>query len=101
MWPAANFTRKGKKNKEIGLIKTAEYIYASPIFEINDLTCKLVLDFRYLTALSFEELKDLYGPNNSKKSQELQLSFCLRHQMLVEIQSQLARHLNRPGVISL
>ncbi len=99
MWPSDHFSRKSKKkNKEIVLIKKADYIYASPVFEIDNLTFKLVFDFRYLTALSFEELDKLNKPDSLEKSKVLHHSFCLRHQLLVDIQSHLARHINRPGV---
>lgn len=80
MWPENDL----KKIK-----KTADYIYFSPIFEVEGKIYKFVFDLRYLTTLSFDELTD--------KDPVLRI----RHDLLVDIQSKLAGHINRPGVICL
>ncbi|HLP45371.1 MAG TPA: hypothetical protein VK469_05470 [Candidatus Kapabacteria bacterium] len=65
-----------------------EYIYKSnPDFLIGKEMYKLVFDFRYFTAKCFDEL-------NGMKPK-----FRIRHELLVDIQSHLVRHINRPGVI--
>lgn len=69
--------------------KNAAYVYASPDFELNAKRYKLVLDFRLFTAIPFKKLI------RSKPK------FRIRHQLLVDIQSHLARHINRPGVFSI
>jgi hypothetical protein len=70
-------------------IKNANYIYKSPYFEANGRIFYLVFDLRILTSLSFDTLK-------KKKP-----VFRVKHEFLVDVQSCLARHMNRPGVISL
>ena len=80
MWPKAHFHKIKKK---------ADYIYESPIFEKQGMVFKLVFDLRYLTSLS---------PNTMKK---MQSAFRVKHELLVDIQSHLARHISRPGVTSL
>jgi hypothetical protein len=80
MWPENDL----KKIK-----KTADYIYFSPIFEVEGKIYKFVFDLRYLTTLSFGELKD--------KEPALRI----RHDLLIDIQSKVAGHINRPGVICL
>lgn len=70
-------------------IKKADYIYTSPLLKIDNGIYKFVFDLRYLTSLSFDNLKD--------KSPE----FRIRHELLIDIQSKIAGHINRPGVISL
>lgn len=79
MWPENDFNR----------IKKADYIYTSPIFKVEDKIYKFVFDLRYLTTLSFDKLTD--------KDPLLKI----RHDLLVDIQSKLAGHINRPGVICL
>jgi len=70
-------------------IKKSDYIYSSPIFQVNNAIFKLVFDFRCFTSLPFNKLKD-------KKP-----GFKIRHELLVDIQSHLARHINRPGVTAI
>ena len=79
MWPMEYFKK----------IKKADYIYTSPILEIENVVYKLVFDLRYLTSLPFEQLKGR------------SVMFKARHELLVDIQANIARHINRPGVISL
>jgi hypothetical protein len=87
MWPSDHLLFYSKKKKrDVGLIKGAEYIYSSPLFEKNDQTFKMVFDFRYLITSPFTALD------------KIKPSFVIRHQLLVDIQSHLARHINRPGV---
>ena len=70
-------------------VKKADYIYTSPMLEIENAVYKLIFDLRCLTSLSFEQLKSRIG------------MFRIRHELLVDIQANIARHINRPGVISL
>jgi len=79
MWP----------QKHCHKIKKCEYIYISPDLEKNGSIFKLVFDLRYFTSQAFDTIR-------KKKA-----SFRLKHDLLVDIQSHLARHINRPGVISL
>ena len=80
MWPENDFNKIKKK---------ADYIYTSPIFKVDNKIYKFVFDIRYLTTLSLDELKD--------KKPVLRI----RHDLLVDIQSKIAGHINRPGVICL
>ncbi len=80
MWPENDFKKIKKK---------ADYIYTSPIFKVDNKIYKFVFDLRYLTTLSLDELKD--------KDPVLRI----RHDLLVDIQSKIAGHINRPGVICL
>jgi len=80
MWPENDFNKIKKK---------ADYIYTSPIFKVDNKIYKFVFDLRYLTTLSLDELKD--------KKPVLRI----RHDLLVDIQSKIAGHINRPGVICL
>lgn len=75
--------------KKIKIKENAAYVYASPVLDWDNKSCRLVFDFRYLTAKSFEEL-------NGREPK-----FRIRHELLVDIQSHLARHINRPGVFSI
>lgn len=70
-------------------IKKADFIYTSPVFEIKKAVYKFVFDLRYLDSVSLGELEDSIP------------LLRIRHELLVDIQSHLARHINRPGVISL
>jgi hypothetical protein len=90
MWPSEHLLNYPiKKKRDVELIKDADYIYSSPLFEKNHQTFKMVFDLRYLRASPLTDLD------------KIQPSFVIRHQLLVDIQSHLARHINRPGVISL
>ncbi len=79
MWPENGFDKT----------KKADYIYTSPIFKVDNKIYKFVFDLRYLTTLLFGELTD--------KDPVLRI----RHDLLVDIQSKIAGHINRPGVICL
>ena len=73
------------------LIKKADYIYATPLFHMENIKCKygkIIFDLRYLKSFSFEEL--------SKRK----ILFRMRHPLLVDVQTYLAKHINRPGIIS-
>jgi hypothetical protein len=67
-------------------IKKAEYIYTSPYLAKNGSIFKLVFDLRYFTSLSFNTLK------------KMRPAFRVKHELLVDIQTHLARHISRPGV---
>ena len=66
----------------------SEAIYISPIFRYNDKDYVLVLDFRYFITSEIDNW------TNNKL-------FRIRQQLLSEIQSKLARHINRQGVLYL
>ena len=77
MWPIDHWKK----------INKADYIYtSSPYFEINGNIYKLVFDFRCLTSTDFATLE------------KMKPFFRIKHELLVDIQSHLARHINRPGV---
>lgn len=67
-----------------------EAIYISPSFTFNNIDYTIVLDFR-----QFFTLPKL-GKSKNRKS-----IFRIRQQILAEIQSKLARHINRQGVLFL
>ncbi len=79
MWPHAHVKK----------LKKSEFTYKSPLIEIDNGLYYLVFNLRYLTSLPIGKL-------NKKKA-----LFRVRHDLLVDIQSHLARHINRPGIISL
>ena len=80
LWPEAY------KNK----IENAPYIYKSdPSFKIGDNIYKMVFNLRSLKSLPLGKLK------NRK------LIFRMRNELLAEIQSHIAKHINRPGIISI
>lgn len=66
----------------------SEAIYISPVFSYQDRSCILVLNFRYF----------LTGDLSRNSTKPL---FKLRNRMLAEIQSKLARHINRQGIMNL
>lgn len=66
----------------------SEAIYISPVFKYNDMSCILVLNFRYFFTSNLSE-------NPTKPTLKL------RNRVLAEIQSKLARHINRQGVLNL
>lgn len=70
-------------------IGNADSLYISPVIEFNGLIYKLVLDLRYFTSFSPDKFEN-------KKS-----IFSLRHSLLVDIQSHLGKHINRPGISAL
>ncbi len=79
MWP------KQFKSK----IKKADYIYRSPVLRIQNNLYFLVFDLRYLSSVEPDILKD-------KKS-----DMRIRKELLNDIQSRIAAHINRFGVTSL
>lgn len=80
MWPS-DFSKQIKKS--------AEYLYVSPLVNIKNNKYKLVFDIRCLTTL----------PVNTPRSNKKLLGR-IRHELLVDIQSYIARHVSRPGVTS-
>lgn len=69
-------------------IKRADYIYVTPLLNVDGVCFKIVFDLRFLTSLDFDELK------------ELSIWICIRHLLLVEIQTHIAKHISRPGVLA-
>jgi hypothetical protein len=67
-------------------LKKADYIYRTPLFLINDQLCNFVFDLRYLSSITFDRLND-------KTS-----LYRFRKELLVDIQSKIAGHINRPGI---
>jgi len=78
MWPH-EFEKK--------INKKAEYVYKSPLIKSGDKLYYLVFDLRRFTSISFDKI------------QEITPLFRARQELLVDIQSHLARHINRPGVM--
>lgn len=66
----------------------SEAIFMSPIFQYQDRTCIMVLNFRYFLTKEID-------------SSDIVPLFRLRNTMLAEIQSKLARHINRQGIMNL
>lgn len=68
----------------------SEAIFISPVFAVEDKTYVIVLHFRYFfTAI------------NCKKEEYLTPLFRFRQEMLAEVQSKLARHISRQGILFL
>ncbi len=80
MWPS-EYSKKIKRK--------TDYLYISPLVNIKNKKYRLVFDIRCLTTL----------PLNTKKSSKKLLGR-IRHELLVDIQSYISRHVNRPGVVS-
>ncbi len=78
LWPS-KFDKK---------IKKADYIYKSPLIMRDNKLWRMIFDFRYFTSVEFDRLKNKTP------------LFRVRHELLVDIQSKLAAHVNRPGVMS-
>jgi hypothetical protein len=70
-------------------IKKADYIYKTPLFMVNNQLCYFVFDIRYLTSIPVNLLEN-------KKS-----TMRLRKELLNDIQTKIAGHINRLGVTSL
>lgn len=68
------------------MIKKADYIYKTPLFLINGQLCFFVFDIRYLSSITFDSL-------NNKTS-----LYRFRKELVVDIQSKIAGHINRPGI---
>jgi len=79
MWP-------GKYENHI---KKADYIYKTPLFMVNNQLFYFVFDIRYLTSIPVNSLEH-------KKS-----TIRLRKELLNDIQTKIAGHINRLGVTSL
>lgn len=77
----------GKKIKNID--HKTDAIYCSPSFEYKGRNYVMVLNFRYFVTDDMLENKKRYP------------LFRVRNSMLAEIQSKLARHINRQGIINL
>lgn len=98
--PACDYAQKKMKYDRLvqGLIIEEKYryyinslsdtFYLSPLFELNGQKCSLVLNFRYFTT---------YDMGN----ESLVPMFRIRDSILAEIQSKLARHINRQGIMNL
>jgi len=69
-------------------IKKGDFIYTTPLLEIDGKFYKLVFNMRYLMSMPIRDLQN-------KKA-----LFRIRHDMLTDIQSHMARHVNRPGIVS-
>ena len=78
---------EGKKIKNID--HRTDAIYISPLFEHLNRTYVMVLNFRYFITDDMSSDKRKY------------LLFRVRNSMLAEIQSKLARHINRQGIMNL
>ncbi|MGV8016673.1 MAG: hypothetical protein AB2L26_00610 [Ignavibacteria bacterium] len=76
LWNSSYFDYLGK----------ADYLYQSPSLQYKDKIYKLVLDFRYFTSYDKDKLPDY------------DYIFRLKHLILVDIQSQLSKQMNRPGL---
>jgi len=68
------------------IIKKADYIYRTPLFLINDQLCFFVFDLRYLSTYSPYSLSNKTSP------------YRFRKELVVDIQSKIAGHINRPGI---
>ena len=69
--------------------KNSEALYIIPFsFTYNGVKSIMILDFRYLNSANLVE-------------QNISIVFRVRNEMLSEIQSRLARHINRQGILSL
>lgn len=71
------------------LMKRTDYLYISPLLHLDDAFYRIVFDFRYQTSIPVIKF-------NTKKAY-----FRFRHQLLVDIQSRLASHVSRPGLVNL
>lgn len=69
--------------------RQSEAIYISPSFNYENNNCILVLNFRYFFTCQNKEIKDV------------SVIFRLRSAVLSEIQSKLARHISRQGIMNL
>lgn len=77
-------------DKKKPLIKQkTQFLYISPVFEYNNDLYFLVFDFRYFTSIPIEEIQ-----NESPV-------FRLRKELFTDIQTKLASHINRPGILYL
>jgi hypothetical protein len=70
-------------------IGRSDNLYESPILLRGTQCFRIVLDFRYMTSVTLESFSNVKP------------IFRLKHSFLTDIQSGLARHVNRPGITSL
>ena len=68
-------------------IKKADFIYKSPIIMQDNKLWLMVFDFRHFTSVEFDKIRNKTP------------LFRMRHELLVDIQSKLAAHVSRPGVM--
>ncbi len=71
------------------LISSSDSLYKSPSIVFNEEIFKLIMDFRYFSSYPTDRFA------------ERESVFSLRQPILVDIQSMLARHVNRPGISAL
>lgn len=74
-------------NQYLKHVDKSEAIFVSPVFDFEDKKYNLVLDFRYFTTI------------NSKGLSKITQLFKLRTILISEIQSKLARHISRQGIL--
>lgn len=73
-------------------VKTnTDFLYTTPLFELNGESFCFIFNFRYFTSIIIGEI---HADQNI-------LFTRMRQQLLVDIQSKLAKHINRPGILSL
>lgn len=70
-------------------IKKADYIYKTPLFRIDNNLYYFVFDIRLLTSIEIEKLNDLKS------------TMRIRKELLNDIQTKIAGHINRLGITSL
>lgn len=75
--------------KQICSVKEALFLYKTPMFSKNIEYYSFVFDLRFITGMEQRDLKE--------KKPILRI----RHELLVDLQSKIAGHINRPGVTSL
>jgi len=68
-------------------IKKAEFIYKTPVFTYKNEIYRLILDFKYFSSKTKDELKN-FSP-----------IFKLRKELLNDIQIKLSSHINRTGIL--
>lgn len=69
------------------ILKNADFIYYSPLINYENKLYYMVFDLRHFSSIEFDRLND-----------KMPL-FRIRHELLVDIQSILAAHVSRPGVM--
>lgn len=85
-----DLTKKVKGKEKLVFDAKSEAIFMSPIFTYNSDNYSIILDFRHFFTLS------TFGKSKNRKP-----LFRVRQQLLAEIQSKLARHVNRQGILFL
>jgi hypothetical protein len=98
LWPIEYISTKiHSKEKEI--VNQADYIYKSPTFLYCKKMYKMVFDLRDFSTSNFNDIKN-YKEKLSFRPLNPPL-FRIRHNLLIEIQSQISKHINRPGFVYL